>query len=102
MCTTPRFVPGPRSRALAERSAAALADAGWEIEEIELPELDLIKELWGQVLSFDVAAALPVFQLVMGEAELELLGALVAGAAEFERPASAAFSSGVGWMDCPG
>ena len=74
-----------------DAAAAALAGAGWEIEEIELPELDLIKELWGQVLSFDVAAALPVFQLVMGEAELELLGALVAGAAEFERPASAAF-----------
>lgn len=61
-------------------AADALADAGWEIVEIEAPELERVAEVWLHMLAFDFGVALPVFETVMGTDEMRVLRALVAEA----------------------
>ena len=63
-----------------DAAAAALQTAGWDVVEIEAPELDRIAEVWLQILAFDFGAALPVFETVMGPNEMRVLRALVAEA----------------------
>lgn len=61
-------------------AADALAAAGWEIVEIEAPELERIADVWMHMLAFDFGVALPIFETVMGEDEMRVLRALVAEA----------------------
>lgn len=61
-------------------AADALASAGWEIVEIEAPELERVAEVWLHMLAFDFGVALPVFETVMGTDEMRVLRALVAEA----------------------
>ncbi len=63
----------------ARRAADALAAAGWEITETSPPELALVTELWGSMMAFDIAAALPMFEQFLS---LEVAGVL-ARAPEF-------------------
>jgi amidase len=37
-----------------DRAASALADAGWELEEVELPELALVDEIWMRIMCDDI------------------------------------------------
>ncbi len=74
-----------------DAAAAALEEKGWELTEIELPELDLVAEVWGQLLSFDIGQNLPVLSMVMGQVEVGVLEALLAENATIERPIQQAF-----------
>jgi amidase len=50
-------IDGPLDPAIADgvRAAAdALADAGWELEDVELPEFDLVREIWTRIMSDDI------------------------------------------------
>lgn len=52
--------PLPAATLAAIRAAGkALAEAGWEVEEVEPPELERVQELWGRVLSVDFTQTLP-------------------------------------------
>lgn len=70
----------PSSLAAVDAAAAALAASGWEIVDIEAPELERIGEIWLHMLAFDFGVALPVFETVMGPNEMRVLRALVAEA----------------------
>ncbi len=67
----------PASIAAVDAAAAALVSSGWEVVEIEVPELDRIAEVWAHLLAFDFGANLSVFAQVMGEDEMRVLQALV-------------------------
>ncbi len=70
--------------AAVDAAADALAVAGWEVVEIDAPELERIAEVWMHMLAFDFGVALPVFETVMGPDEMRVLEALV-GEADFEK-----------------
>jgi amidase len=57
----------------ARRGANALADAGWEIEETELPEFEAVFEVWNRIMADDIAGLLAVFE---GELDPRLLRSL--------------------------
>ena len=76
-----RCVPGvdidPGGLAAIDTAARALADAGWELHEIEAPELERVADVWVHLLAFDVADTAPLLEGIMGEAEMVGLQALV-------------------------
>ncbi len=54
-------IDGPLDPAVAtgvQRAADALADAGWEIRHIELPENELVLEIWMRIMAEDIPALL--------------------------------------------
>ncbi|WP_052668729.1 amidase [Nitriliruptor alkaliphilus] len=44
----------PAVAAAVGRAAEALAEAGWELEEVTLPELALVNEVWMRIMSEDI------------------------------------------------
>ena len=52
---------------------AALEAAGYRVEEISPPDLDLANQLWGEVLQADVAVLRPMLEMVMSEPAVRLL-----------------------------
>jgi amidase len=71
----------PAALAAVDTAAEALVAAGWEVVDVEPPELEKIAVLWRNILAFDFAAGLPVFEQVMSDDEVRLLRALVDEAA---------------------
>lgn len=57
-------------------AAAALASAGWEIEEVEPPELDAVHDAWHKILAFEIEALIPLLALVMDPAMVEAMHAI--------------------------
>lgn len=78
--SVPQTEVHPSSLAAVDASATALAQAGWEVVDIDAPELDRIAEVWLHMLAFDFGVALPVFEAVMGLDEMRVLRTLVAEA----------------------
>lgn len=72
----------PSSLAAIDAAADALREAGWDVVEIDAPELERIAEVWLHLLAFDFGIALPVFETVMGPDEMRVLEMLV-GEADF-------------------
>ncbi len=66
-----------------DRAAAGLAAAGWEVVDVDPPELERTQELWRHLLGFDLAASIPLLEPVMGADEIRVLRTLVA-ACDFE------------------
>lgn len=56
-------IPGadipPETGAEIQRAGQILADAGWEVESAEPPELELVTETWLDVLSIDFSVLMP-------------------------------------------
>jgi amidase len=50
------------TEAAIQRAGRALADAGWEIEEALPPELDKVMEIWGNLISIDYQALMPMIE----------------------------------------
>lgn len=76
------FTPiDPASLTAVDAAAEALVAAGWEVVEVDPPELEKIAVLWRNILGFDFGAGLPVFEQVMSDDEVRLLRALVDEAA---------------------
>jgi len=73
-------VPGkplPASVVAAVRAAGkVLGAAGWQVEEVEAPELALVNELWGRVLSLDFSPVMPPLKRVLSPAVFDLLNRL--------------------------
>lgn len=88
----PQTVIHPSSVAAVDAAAEALAAAGWELVEIEAPELERIAEVWLHMLAFDFGVALPVFEAVMGTDEMRVLRALVAEADVADLPPQLMFA----------
>lgn len=82
----------PASLAAVDDAADALAASGWEVVDIEAPELERIGEVWLHMLAFDFGVALPVFEAVMGPNEMRVLRALVAEADFESLPAQLMFA----------
>lgn len=55
------------------RAAETLVSSGYELQEICPPELPLINELWGQLLSKDIAAFLPQVDGVLSDDAMGML-----------------------------
>ena len=81
--SVPQTPVHPTSLAAVDAAVEALAAAGWDIVEIEAPELERIAEVWLHMLAFDFGVALPIFETVMGPDEVRVLRSLVAEA-DFE------------------
>jgi amidase len=75
-------IPGvvlPDSAVAAIRQAGATLSAqGWELEEVQPPELERVNELWGYLLAADVAQTLPLISAMMSGPTVKLLEELVA------------------------
>lgn len=78
---------GVGALAAVDDAAAALSDAGWEVVEIEVPDLAATHDVWLRMLAFDFSEALPLLATIMGEQEISVLRTLVAEAES--RPGSA-------------
>lgn len=81
----------PASLAAVDAAAAALAAAGWDVVEIEAPELEQIAVVWRNILAFDFSVGIPIFEKVMGEDEMRVLRVLVEAAEADKIPAQAVF-----------
>ena len=68
---------GSGAQTAIDAAADALVDAGWDVVEIEAPDLERIAIVWRNILAFDFSVGLPIFEQVMGDDELRLLRALV-------------------------
>ncbi len=70
-------VPGvelaPSVRSAVERAGAALASAGFEVDEVAAPEPERVMELWGHLLAADVREMLPELQGLLSPRPRELL-----------------------------
>ena len=75
-------VVGPPAVALVPEVEGVLTDpdvaartpaAGYRVEEISPPDLDLANQLWGEVLQADVAVLRPMLEMVMSEPAVRLL-----------------------------
>ncbi len=60
-----------------DRAAAGLAAAGWDVVEVEPPEIERAAEVWRHLLGFDFAASIPLLEPIMGVDEIRVLQALV-------------------------
>lgn len=80
------------SLAAVDVAAAALEADGWDVVEIEAPELERIGDVWMHMLAFDFGIALPVFEAVMGPNEMRVLRALVAEADPTQLPPQLMFA----------
>lgn len=68
---------GSGTLAAVDAAAAAMADAGYEVVELELPELTATHSVWTQLLAFDFGESIPLLKFVMGADEIRLLETLV-------------------------
>ncbi|MCP3988397.1 MAG: indole acetimide hydrolase [Actinomycetia bacterium] len=57
-------------------AAEALSAAGWEVEEVTPPELELVHELWARNLAFDVPVLAMALEPIMSPEALTLLMSL--------------------------
>ncbi|MEZ5225186.1 MAG: amidase family protein [Acidimicrobiales bacterium] len=60
-----------------DAAAAGLAAAGWEVVEVEPPEIERTKDLWRHLLGFDFAVSIPLLEPIMGSDEIRVLQRLV-------------------------
>jgi amidase len=58
-------------------AAAAMADAGYDVVEVEPPELRATHEVWMRLLAFDFGQTIPLLATFMGGEEINVLRALV-------------------------
>ncbi len=73
-------VPGkalPASTVAAVREAGAvLSAAGWQVDEVQAPDIELINELWGRLLSADFLPALTMLAPAVSPPVYDLLSRL--------------------------
>lgn len=60
------------------RAGQVLEEAGWQVAEVEVPELARVNEIWGRVLAADIEAMLPLLSQLMSERPVNLLQGLLA------------------------
>ncbi len=75
-----------------DEAASALEAAGWQIDEVEPPELERVKDVWAHMIAFDFRNTVDVLDLVMGEDEIALLRTLIDWC-KFEDPSEATLFS---------
>jgi len=69
----------PESTVAAVQAAARIIEGqGWEIEEVTPPELDLVTEIWAQILTMDLRVSLELMGPLMAPAEQGMLRELIA------------------------
>ena len=79
LCTRVPGVELPDSAVAAIRRAGEeLAAQGWLLEEVEPPELERVNELWGHLLTADIAQTLPFISPLMSDPAVGLLEELIA------------------------
>ncbi|MCP4960794.1 MAG: indole acetimide hydrolase [Actinomycetia bacterium] len=71
-----------------DEAAAALEADGWQIDYVDPPELERVKEVWAHLLAFDFRSTIDMLDLVMGDDEVELLRTLIEWC-RFEDPSEA-------------
>lgn len=81
--SVPQGPTHPSTLAAIDRAVDALQSSGWDVVEIDAPELDRIAEIWLHLLAFDFGPQLDVYRTIMGDDEIRVLEQLVA-AAPFE------------------
>lgn len=67
----------PGAAEAVDRAAAALVEAGWQVEDVEVPEIDRVVEIWTHMLGFEFSASIPLLEPIMGSDEIAVLRALV-------------------------
>lgn len=55
------------------QAGAAMADAGWQVDEVTPPELDRISEIWGLILSSEFKPMINEMGMIMSEGAIGLL-----------------------------
>ncbi len=80
-CGVVRSLPGasigPGASLAIDHAAAAMAAAGWDVVEVEPPELQATHAVWLRMLAFDLEPSMPLLVGVMGSDELAVIGAVV-------------------------
>ncbi len=56
-----------------KEAATALNDAGWEVVEVQPPELEQVNEIWAYILAMDFSPLLPDLSALMSPPLVELL-----------------------------
>lgn len=51
-----------------------LVAEGWEVEEIDVPELARVNEIWAHILAMDIANTLPILKEIMSPGPIGFLG----------------------------
>ncbi|MCP4005816.1 MAG: hypothetical protein GY725_16620 [bacterium] len=59
-----------------QRAGRVLADAGWQVEEAEPPELELVSETWARTLAIDFSALVPIIHPIVTKPLYESLMSL--------------------------
>lgn len=67
----PAFVQAVRD------AGAALEDAGYQVEEVEVPELERINEVWAQLLAASVGHTVPMLEMLMSPGTFQFLKTFV-------------------------
>lgn len=79
LVTSPCGIAMPESTVAAIRRAGeVLAASGWLVEEVEVPELARVNEIWGHVLASDLSQMAPALSPVMSEGAIGLIDKLLA------------------------
>ncbi len=60
-----------------QATGKALSDAGWDVVEADPPELQLVSDLWGYTLSFDLEFTLPLLAEFLSDDANRLLERLI-------------------------
>ena len=63
----------PVTLAAIERAGRILSGAGWNIEYAEPPELDLVTEIWGKLLSTDYLVTMPAIETMVSKPVYEYI-----------------------------
>jgi len=61
----PMFGIDPHVRAGVERSASWLADAGYEVTDVEPPQIAEVTQAWSDVIGADLGVAWPLTMIVL-------------------------------------
>jgi len=77
--------------AAVDAAAAAMTAAGYEVVEVEPPDLAATHAVWMHLLAFDFGASIPLLKLVMGVDEIRLLETLVDHADQLAVPPQQVF-----------
>jgi len=77
--------------AAVDAAAAAMAAAGYEVVEVQPPELTATHDVWMQLLAFDFGASIPLLKLIMGADEIRLLETLTDHAGQLAVPLQQVF-----------
>jgi amidase len=69
-------MPTSHIKAIKE-AGKALADAGWQVEEAQAPELARVSELWGYLLASDLQPNIDMLAMIISEKPTDMLRQLI-------------------------